>query len=67
MAKMELMLWINPCKPRMSEACKKMIDTYYTPQYQERVIIQALNYVLPKEKTIPLPGVRGDSQRPERC
>jgi len=66
-AKMELMLWINPCKPRMSEACKKMIDTYYTPQYQERVIIQALNYVLPKEKTIPLPGVRGDSQRPERC
>lgn len=65
--KVEAMLYPEPCKSRMSKACMQMIDSHYTPEYQERVIIQALNYVLPKEKKIPLPGVRGDSQRPERC
>ena len=53
--KMEAMLYPVTCREAMSEACKKMIDTYYTRKYQEGVIVQALNYVLPKEKQIPLP------------
>jgi hypothetical protein len=53
--KMEQMLYPKPSKNEMSRNCMKMIDQYYTPQYQERVIIQSLNYVLPAEKQIPLP------------
>lgn len=53
--KMEKMLYPVPCKNQMSEACKKIIDKYYTPEYQERVIINALNFVLPPEKHIPVP------------
>ena len=54
-AKMEDMLYPTPSKDRMSQACKEIIDNYYTPEYQERVIIQALNYVLSQEKQIPVP------------
>ena len=53
--KMEEMLYIVPCRSRMSEACRKMIDTTYTPEYQERIIINSLNYCLPAHKQIPMP------------
>jgi glycosyltransferase involved in cell wall biosynthesis len=53
--KMEQMLYPVPCKNQMSEACKDIIDNYYTPEYQERVIIKALNYVLPQDKKMPVP------------
>jgi glycosyltransferase involved in cell wall biosynthesis len=53
--KMEEMLYPVPCRERMSEACKHIIDTQYTPEYQERVVIEAINYVLPREKRIPIP------------
>jgi hypothetical protein len=39
----------------MSAACKEIIDKYYTPEYQERIVVQALNYCLPPEKRIPVP------------
>jgi glycosyltransferase involved in cell wall biosynthesis len=54
--KIEYMLYENPCKSRMAEACKKMIDQNFTPQYQEKMIIQALNYVLPADKQISCPS-----------
>jgi glycosyltransferase involved in cell wall biosynthesis len=53
--KMDSMLYPVSCKSQMSRACKEMIDKYYTPEYQERVFIQAVNYVLPPEKRIPVP------------
>jgi glycosyltransferase involved in cell wall biosynthesis len=53
--KMNEMLYPIPCKSQMSENCRKIIDSEYNPFYQERVVIQALNYVLPPEKQIPLP------------
>jgi len=52
--KMEYMLYENPCKPRMVEASKKMIAGQVNPIYQEKVIVTALNYVLPADKQIPL-------------
>lgn len=52
-AKIEQMLYPVPCKEKMSAACREVIDKYYTPQYQEKIIIQALNSVLPPEKQIP--------------
>lgn len=55
-AKMEEMLYPQPCKQEMMENCKKIIDKYYNPAYQEKVVIQALNYVLPSDKQIPVPG-----------
>ncbi len=54
-AKIEAMLYPTARKEGMRAACKRMIDEYYTPEYQERVIIRALNHVLPEEKRIPLP------------
>ncbi|MGD1041785.1 MAG: glycosyltransferase [Sedimentisphaerales bacterium] len=53
--KMEAMLYSIPCKKRMSDACKQIIDTQYTPEYQERIIMEATNYCLPPEKRIPIP------------
>lgn len=50
--KIELMLYKDACKSQMTEACKKMIDDNFTPEYQEKIIIEALNYVLPPEKKI---------------
>ena len=52
--KMEEMLYPVPCKKRMSDACKQIIDTQYTPEYQERAIMEAINYVLLPEKRIPI-------------
>lgn len=53
--RIEEMLYPEPAKNRMSENCMKMIQENFTPAYQERVIIQCLNYVLPDEKKIPVP------------
>jgi glycosyltransferase involved in cell wall biosynthesis len=53
--KMNAMLYPEPCKGRMKQRCMELIDTYYTPQYQEKVIIEALNYVLAPYKQIPVP------------
>jgi len=53
--KMETMLYPKPVKDQMLAECIRTIDEGYTPQYQERVIIQALNAVLPPRKRIP-PG-----------
>ncbi|HOK96188.1 MAG TPA: glycosyltransferase family 4 protein [Anaerohalosphaeraceae bacterium] len=50
--KMKQMLYPIPCKEHMSAACMDIIDRYYTPQYQEKVILEALNSVLPKDKQI---------------
>lgn len=49
---MEQMLYPSPCKARMSAACMEIIDRCYTPKYQEQVIIEALNCVLPPTKQI---------------
>jgi glycosyltransferase involved in cell wall biosynthesis len=54
-AKMESMLYPVAAKTRMADACMKEIDEHWTPRYQERVVIQALNHVLPPRKRIPLP------------
>ena len=56
--KMRDMLFPEPCKRWMSPRCMAMIDREYTPAYQERVIIQALNHVLPTSKQIPAAGRR---------
>ena len=53
--KMQEMLYPVPCRERMSNACKSIIDAEYTPEYQERVFIEAINYCLPPEKRIPVP------------
>jgi len=50
--KMKQMLYPIPCKEHMSAACMDIIDRYYTPQYHEKVILEALNSVLPKDKQI---------------
>lgn len=50
--KLESMLYPESCKCSMASECMEMIDKYYTPEYQEKVIIQAINYVLPPEKQI---------------
>ena len=55
-AKMVAMLYPVPRKRMMREACMKMIDTYYTPEYQERVVIRAVNHVLPEHMQIPMPA-----------
>ena len=60
-AKMQEMLFPEPCKDAMQDACMKKIETDYTPQYQERVIIEALNHVLPTEgriRDVPAYGCR---------
>ncbi len=54
-ARVESMLFPQPCKPGMAEACRQIIDTYYTPRHQERVVIETLNTVLPPDRRIPLP------------
>ncbi|HEG42725.1 MAG TPA: glycosyltransferase, partial [Phycisphaerales bacterium] len=46
--KMKKMLYPVSCKHKMAKACMDVIDNYYNPKYQERVIIQAINYVLPE-------------------
>lgn len=56
--KMRTMLYPVPCKPSMAKACMEVIDRYYNPAYQEQVIINAINYVLPPEKRIPGPVVK---------
>jgi glycosyltransferase involved in cell wall biosynthesis len=48
--KMEYLLYENPCKPRMAKACMDVIDNVFNPGYQEKVFMQAINYVL-KGKT----------------
>jgi len=53
--KMKIMLYTEPCKSKMTSACMELIDTYYNPKYQEKVIIEALNSVLPLDKQIPEP------------
>lgn len=53
--KIQEMLYPVSCKSTMAEACKRIIDTEYNPRYQERTIIQALNYCLPPDKQIPMP------------
>ena len=50
--KMEYLLYEEPCKPRMIDACKAMIEGEFNPAYQEKVVIKALNYVLPADKQI---------------
>jgi glycosyltransferase involved in cell wall biosynthesis len=47
--KMEVLLYKNPCKPRMTHACIEMIDNVFNPIYQEKVFMQAVNYVLKKK------------------
>lgn len=51
--KIEKMLYPVPCKMQMSKACMNVVDRYYNPQYQEKIIIRALNSVLPIQKQIP--------------
>lgn len=53
--KMEAMLYPVPAKQHMRRACMRIIDEEYTPEYQERVIIQAINCVLPPERQLPVP------------
>ena len=53
--KMEAMLYPVPAKQHMRRACMRIIDEEYTPEYQERVIIQAINSVLPPERQLPVP------------
>lgn len=55
-AKIVDMLYPVPAKGRMSAACMSIVDTYYNPQRQEAVIIQALNHCLPVEMQIAPPG-----------
>lgn len=50
--KMEAMLYPVSCKETMREACMKIIDEEYNPTYQERVVIQAINSVVPEERRI---------------
>lgn len=52
-AKIESMLYPVSCKESMMKQCIEMIDRHYTPEYQEKVIIEALNSVLPSDKQIP--------------
>ena len=54
--KMEAMLYPVSCKVAMKKACMEMIDNHYTPKYQEKVIVESINYVLPPEKRIPVPS-----------
>jgi glycosyltransferase involved in cell wall biosynthesis len=51
-AKMVEMLFPSPCKAQMASACMEIIDKTYNPKAQERVIVQALNFCLPKEMRI---------------
>ena len=60
-SKMEAMLYPRPCKEQMGEACMKIIDEQYTPYYQECVIIQLVNKLLPESKRIPLPDPDHDA------
>jgi glycosyltransferase involved in cell wall biosynthesis len=50
--KIEYMLYPAPCKSQMSPACMETIDRNYTPKNQEKVVIEALNSVLPPDKQI---------------
>ena len=43
--KMVAMLYPTPCRPRMSAACRAIIDEYYTPAYQEKIFLEAIGYV----------------------
>ena len=52
---MDPMLYPTPCKVDMAAGCMRVIDSEYTPEYQEQVILRALNYVLPMQKRVPLP------------
>lgn len=45
-AKMHAMLFHAPCKPRMSAACRAVIDEFYTPKYQEKVFLEAIDFAL---------------------
>lgn len=47
-AKMEAMLFPEPCKPHMAAGCRETIAESFTPEYQEQVILRALNYVWAK-------------------
>lgn len=51
--KLDALLYPVSCKSRMREGCMEVIDKYYNPEYQEKIIIQALNSVLPPSKQIP--------------
>ena len=44
-AKMEAMLFPEPCKPHMSAACRAVIDEFYTPEHQQRVLLEAIKSV----------------------
>jgi len=50
--KMDAMLYPQACKRHMQAECMRIIDTRYTPRYQEKVIIEALNYVLGADRQI---------------
>jgi len=49
--RMESLLYPIPRKKQMVEACMNMIDTYYTPEYQENVILEAVEYVIEKSRS----------------
>lgn len=50
--KLESMLYPVPCKLQMEDACKRVVEDNYTPEFQENVIISALNSVLSEDKRI---------------
>jgi glycosyltransferase involved in cell wall biosynthesis len=45
-AKMNAMLYPQACKPRMSPACRAVIDELYTPRFQEQKFLEAIRSVL---------------------
>ncbi len=51
-SKMKKMLFPKPCKIEMADACRKIIDDFYTPEYQEKMFIKAINSVLPTHRQI---------------
>lgn len=48
--KMEEFLYPMPKKEMMSKQCMEIVDKYYNPYYQEKVIYEAIDYVLSKKK-----------------
>lgn len=42
---MQAMLYSESCKARMAAACRRVIDEFYTPAYQERVFVGAIQWV----------------------
>jgi len=46
--KLSQLLYPEPCKPRMQADCIRTVAQFYTPEYQEQVVLRALNSLLPK-------------------